>query len=197
MRILLIIFTLVVTKASYADSERRNTRLHNSMFSGSSMALVPGENITILEYTLQHTNAAGIDVQTSDGRYPIHVAAMLNSDPEMIRILIKFGAKVNSVDDEGQTPLHFAAMSNLNPDIISVLVDNGAAINLQDMYGNTPLHRIGGPLQSNPLVLERLLLSGASAHIRNQNGDLPIDRIKTNPDIRGTAAYGMLQRAVN
>ena len=60
------------------------------------------------------------------GIYPIHDAVM-NNDLEMLKLLVKYGADVNSKDDSGYTPLYKALnYTDENEDIIEYLRSIGA-----------------------------------------------------------------------
>jgi len=88
--------------------------------------------------------AHGIDVNLQDkeyGRAPLHEAA-LDGKLDMVRLLVRAGARVNIADTEGMTPLHHAVLGE-NPTaalpVISYLLAHGARINARTTEGRTPL----------------------------------------------------------
>lgn len=82
----------------------------------------------------------GVDVneKNHNGMTALMNAAMHNDNPEVIRVLIDAGAKVNAVNmnSSGNTALIFAAMYN-NPDAVKALIDNGADITTTNTEGKT------------------------------------------------------------
>ncbi|MEK6284504.1 MAG: ankyrin repeat domain-containing protein [Acidobacteriota bacterium] len=54
------------------------------------------------------------------------VVAIVEKQPEIVRVLLEKGAKVNFKDDAGFTPLEHA-MSEGNPEIIGALLESGAS----------------------------------------------------------------------
>ena len=62
---------------------------------------------------------------------------------ELMELLIKNGADVNSQNKHKETPLHYLCWQNTNKEMIEVikfLIEKGADVNSQDKYGRTPLH---------------------------------------------------------
>ena len=59
----------------------------------------------------------------------LHIASKENNEPEIIDLLVKFGANVNAQDAEGFTPLHLAAIHG-NLKIVRKLVDLKADVNI-------------------------------------------------------------------
>ena len=68
---------------------------------------------------------------------------MYSSNPDIIKLLIKHGAKVNYTNKCGETPLHHV----WNADAAKILVEHGADINAQDICGVTPLHNAKSNLE--------------------------------------------------
>ncbi|XP_037083097.1 transient receptor potential cation channel subfamily A member 1 homolog isoform X2 [Pollicipes pollicipes] len=112
---------------------------------------------------------------------PLHYAARYNR-LDTVRLLIKYGARVNIRGEDGLTPLHLAAryrrllqtppqpeekedeeetqVTPPSPEeqeetVIQVLVANGADVNAKDMYGLTSLHYAA--MRGNDLAAQQLL----------------------------------------
>ena len=60
----------------------------------------------------------------SKGMRPIHLAAGFGH-PEMIELLLQYGADIEALDNKLNTPLHYAAMYN-KPEAIKYLIQHGA-----------------------------------------------------------------------
>jgi len=69
---------------------------------------------------------------------PLH-RAVLVGNLEIVKILIKFYAEVNSCDCEGKSPLHYACDIG-DYKIVEILVNNKAIVNHCDEFGNSALH---------------------------------------------------------
>lgn len=89
---------------------------------------------------IQERISEGVDVNEKNynGMTALMNAAMHNDNPEVIRVLIDAGAKVNAVNmnSSGNTALIFAAMYN-NPEVVKALIDNGADITITNTEGKT------------------------------------------------------------
>ena len=64
-------------------------------------------------------------VMADEARIPLHLAAQVNSDPDVTRVLLDYGACVNCIDAAGRNPLHYAALND-NPEVAELLLDRGA-----------------------------------------------------------------------
>ncbi len=83
---------------------------------------------------------AGGNVHARDkefGFIPLHFAALLNTDPEVITALVVSRSNVNARDKERRTPLHYAAANNTKPEMIMILLQAGASGALLDEEGKT------------------------------------------------------------
>ena len=63
------------------------------------------------------------------GVNPLHIASGIINEPEIVDLLVMYGANVNAQDDEGFTPLHMAAIHG-NLKIVKKLVDLEADVNI-------------------------------------------------------------------
>ena len=66
-------------------------------------------------------------------------AAANNTNPEIIKALLKAGASIESPNKDGTTALMAAAESNQNPEVISTLLNAGADPKASDREGKTAL----------------------------------------------------------
>ena len=80
---------------------------------------------------------------------PMHIAAIHNPNPDVLKVLQEEGGNVNVTDpDIGATPLHAALYRNRPAEVLRTLIDLGANVNAalsRGKYkGMTPLHVAAG-----------------------------------------------------
>ena len=99
------------------------------------------ENATVAAVSASLDAGADVNAQDQSGYSPLHYAAAFNSNPAVVKTLLKAGADLQAKDHEwGATPLHWGAWASKNPSVIAALLENGADPNVQDKGGGTPLH---------------------------------------------------------
>jgi len=99
------------------------------------LLLLKGGNIQTLEWMLFD----GADVNAKDsvlGWTPLLRAASVNSSYEVPKLLIKFKAKIDTLDKENKNALLIATI-NGNLPFVKVLVENGANFDTQNTYGKS------------------------------------------------------------
>lgn len=80
-----------------------------------------------------------VDVGNKDRETPLfHALRHFDTDPELVKLLLKCGASVRKKNKFEQYPLHLAAF-HCNVHIIKMLLDCGARVNVIDKKGLTPL----------------------------------------------------------
>ncbi|EAN31961.1 Ankyrin repeats (3 copies) family protein [Theileria parva strain Muguga] len=91
---------------------------------------------------------------------------------QLVEMLLKRGANVNTFDSFGTTALH-AACEESNLDVITLLLEKSANPDAQDVFGRTPLHL--AVMENKPLVVNLLLDYGASLNIKEYSyGETPV-----------------------
>ena len=105
---------------------------------------------------------ASVTIGDRDGRTPLHVAARITADPDVISRLVEAGADVmaRTKDWLKDTPLHFAARYNPSVSVVARLIDLGADVNARNEERWQPLHRAGRH-NRNPEVAALLIERGA------------------------------------
>ncbi|PWT80550.1 MAG: hypothetical protein C5B44_05255 [Acidobacteria bacterium] len=94
--------------------------------------------------------------------------AVLNSNREMIQVLLLAGADVNTRDKVGRTPLMLLG-DDITADAVWDLINAGAKVNLRDEDGNTAL--IDAASCNNLEILKVLLDAGANVNAKNNDGE--------------------------
>ena len=95
------------------------------------------KNFTVSKVEDCLKNGSPIIADVAGGESPLHIAAEVNSDPEVLLRLIRAGAEINGTTKKGWTPLHSAARFNPNPEILLTLIDAGANIDAKTKSGKT------------------------------------------------------------
>lgn len=140
---------------------------------GAATALATQRLFAICEQgTLEQVQtaiAAGANVNAKKGWYeketPLMLMAWHTRDPEVIRALLKAGAKVNATTKNGWNALSAALIHNKNPEIALILIAAGADVNARHASGVTPLMRAAYG-QKGPKVIEALLRAGADVNAK-------------------------------
>jgi hypothetical protein len=94
--------------------------------------------------------------------------AVLNSNREMIQLLLWAGADVNARDKSGRTALMLLG-DNITSDTVWDLINAGAKVNLRDNDGDTAL--IEAAACNNLEVVRALLDAGAKVNAKNNEGE--------------------------
>ena len=84
------------------------------------------EKFSVLEVEECLKKGSPTEADINGGETPLHIAAEVNNDPEVLLRLIRAGADINGSTKKGWTPLHSAARFNPNPEILLTLIDAGA-----------------------------------------------------------------------
>ena len=93
--------------------------------------------------------------------------AIVKSHPEIVKILINFGANVTSLDYFDNSALHIAAETG-NIEIISILLQNGVEVDSKNLRGETPAMLAGKAGKSS--AVEFLVRNGADPDIKDYQG---------------------------
>lgn len=136
-------------------------------------------------------SAVDINGTGETGMTLLHVAANINSNPDVIFNLIMAGADVNAKDKSGSTPLHFAAAKSSNPEVLTTLIKAGANIIAKNDFDITPLH-VSAFSNNNPEILSTLIKAGADVNAKDINGETPLAVAKAKGN---TKAISVLESA--
>lgn len=150
--------------------------------------------LNTLRVLLEHGSDVNIN---KNGVFPIHIAAN-HGDPDIIMLLLKFGANSNCVSTKDNTsPLHWVVSGYRLADgyfweyeekrnkSINVLLDAGAEVNAIDSLGNSPLHDAAKYGYLN--AVKMLVQNGADVKMKNNKGFTALEMAlseKANPKNR-------------
>lgn len=126
------------------------------------------------------------------GRTALHFAAQLGRNPEVLRVLVRYGLDVSRSTADRLQPIHFAA-HNPEPAIVEELVRLGADVNALDAYRWTPLMR-AAERNPNPEVVLTLLRLGADPAWTDPGGVSALDLLLKNDALKGSEAERELRR---
>lgn len=141
-------------------------------------------HIQIMKPILNACIAKGgnINAQDKEGRTPLHLASVLESD--LISTLLELGADVSVIDSESRTPLHTACLANREEHVLRLIksvpimnnppclsMNRPHLLSIQDHHGNTPFHLAVMMQHRNAL---RHFMRDADWTISNSQGLTPL-----------------------
>ncbi|MGD9720082.1 MAG: ankyrin repeat domain-containing protein [Pirellulales bacterium] len=141
-----------------ADAARADGPRDHAVFNA-----IRAGDAAVLESHLRE--GAPANAQAADGTTPLMLAS-LHGTPEMVRLLLDYGADPNLADKRRATPLLFAVGDARK---VELLIARGANVNARSSTGNTPLVAAAGYSDNLPVV-KLLLDHGADLHAKNNNG---------------------------
>lgn len=120
-------------------------------------------------------NGADIEARNEDGSTPLDWAAAF-AQTDILKLLIRRGAKTWVTDRYGNTPLISAAcecaVSTMNSayEVTRILLDQGANVNARNKEGRTAL-MMGSGMTGDAAVLNLLLKNGADPQTKDHKGN--------------------------
>ena len=120
-------------------------------------------------YSLLVSYQADLSQKDMYGDTVLHIAAMMNINPDVMSILINNGADINARNKEGVTPLEIAVQKQ-NIAIVRLLTSSGANIHTQDTNGHSPLSMA---FASSNEMLEAVVNS-TNATSQDSDGNTPL-----------------------
>ena len=120
--------------------------------------------------SLLKENPLLVNAEDSSGRTPIFMAVMAGNQ-EMVKFLIKNGAKVRVGDSNLRAPIHFAGFMN-DINMMKLLLENGAVIDTRAIGAATPL--IHSSLANRTELSRFLIEHGADINIQCNSLTTPL-----------------------
>ncbi|ERF70990.1 hypothetical protein EPUS_03269 [Endocarpon pusillum Z07020] len=145
--------------------------------------------VSMARLLLQQQSSVQLDIRARDGWTALHKAVDIGNE-EMVTLLLRSGAMVDSEDEKRMRPLHLAARKGYLPrdftsghlEVARMLLDNGARVEHRGMDKWTVLHRAarGGHENLVALLLER----GADVLAEDHKGEIPLHAAARSGSIR-------------
>lgn len=133
---------VVIAEDFREDKLKKNLKQINTKTIGGSNVLhfaVVGGNVRTINFIIHSFLEKGLNIDSSNtyGETPLHWACK-EGTPQIVELLLKYGADPSVVDGEGSTPLHWAVDYDLI-EIAQVLINHGANTNARNHDNLTPL----------------------------------------------------------
>jgi len=125
--------------------------------------------------------SADVNVRDKNTKTTALEEAVETGNLEIVRILLRAGANVNTRNEVGLTPLMFIR-DNATPQLIRELISAGGYINARDESGGTSL--MAAAAESKYEVVKELIDAGASVGSKNANGGTALIFAAGNGDSR-------------
>ena len=146
--------------------------MHSHMASAASNNFLNKDwwkTATLEDVKKELKNGANVNAASDEDATVLMQAALLNQNPEVIKILIDEGADVNAKSKSGSTALMYAAAFNPNPEVIKTLIDEGADVNAKSKSGGTALMS-AAIFNQNPEVIKILINAGTDVNAKSKSG---------------------------
>lgn len=106
-----------------------NEEIFYALTTGRLLERVAAKDFAAATYILQ--NKANVNIKNVIGNTALHIA-IINSDINMIQLLLSHNIDVNICNNNGNTPLHFMLILNRSINEITLLLKYGADPNIKD-----------------------------------------------------------------
>jgi 26S proteasome non-ATPase regulatory subunit 10 len=150
-------------------------------------------NVQILDLLLSYDPQPDVNLPTSTGLRPIHLAVAKKHIEVVKKLVESYGASLRLKDKKGQYPIHRAASVGSSA-LVQYLATKGSNVNVQDSDGWTALHHA---LAEGFGDIAVLLVNkfDADANVEDSDGkkavDVAVDLNVKSFFLRETAAHGV------
>ncbi|KAL1604963.1 hypothetical protein SLS60_004504 [Paraconiothyrium brasiliense] len=145
-------------------------------------------SLEVVKLFLDH--GADLHKQSSDSKSSIlHVFCVVCDNADVLRELLRRGAKLDAVDQAKETPLHclMSRFESVPVELVEILIEAGADVNAEDDYSQQPLRELcmtNGSLEAAELlikagadVLDEDLSRQTALHTAAANGHVDIVKL--------------------
>jgi len=127
---------------------------------------------------------ANVSEKTVDGLSCLHLAIRSGTDNEdLVRLLIRAGAKPDDVTKSGDSALHYASYMGYVKSALA-LIESGSRLEDRGQNNSTPMHFAAREGQTD--VVRLLVAKGASMDCKDSDGDTPLGCAEINGHIQCT-----------
>ena len=144
----------------------------------SAEVAIEAKNFEVAFSLVERLSIDEINSATSSGS-TLLIAAIQSGNKELVEIILKKGAHINTPDHQGMTPLMVAARSG-NKGIVKLLISRNANLDAQDRFGWTAL--MWAEKEDHSSLVRELLKAGAKPEIRSYNTKTIIDILHEDND---------------
>ena len=142
------------------------------------LAVSEGCNLEIVKILLQNGADPNISCHGSTSIQEITSKRTFNVD--ILHELLKYGAKINHLDENGYSPLNDMCGKSQNVNAISLMIQYGADVNFKNQDGESPLHTAA--YMTNVEVMEILLKHGADSRYLDSERKSPLHLLSKNDE---------------
>ena len=164
------LFTKYSVDLDMRDSENQ-TLLHMAAYKGLT-------EVALTYLRRRWAVKALVNARNKVGQTALHIASQ-HHHPAMVALLLKFGASVDSKDNDNNTPLHLATwLLSYRQDTtgiyetVQLLLEHGATVHVREENGRTPLHL--ACLCRLSRVVPLLLKFGARVDVKDNDNKTPL-----------------------
>jgi ankyrin repeat protein len=120
-------------------------------------------------------NGSSLETVNAMDMTPLIWVAINNDNPEVARLLVESGAKIDALAGTmEESAFHWAAASNTNPGMIKYFLSKGVDVNQRDGVFRTALMK-AALMNANPEIVGILLSSGADKNMKDFEGKTAFD----------------------
>jgi ankyrin repeat protein len=130
-------------------------------------------NLSLVKGMFLHGADANAGTDTDN---PLLEIAVMDSEPDVVELLLQHGAKVNEADSAGVTPLIWASIFCQNK--VPLLLQYHADVNLRGHRGETALYELVYTTRNKDLI-RQLLAHGADPNIATGDGSTALSVAKS------------------
>ena len=148
-------------------------------------AAVENGNLEIVRELLQA--GAKPNARTQSRHTPM-MALDGDAKPELVRLLLTYGARVNSTDDAKAGVLLSAVQNYAEPEVLQLLIQAGAKVDAADKEGRTAL--IAAASDDNLEAVKVLLGAGADPNLKKATGETALSETGSEEVRQLLISYG-------